>query len=420
MSAGHRVLLVGAGFGGLYCAKKLGKVAAVSLSVIDRLNYHLFQPLLYQVATGGLSPGEIASPIRAVLRSPNTEVLLGEVIDLDAANRRVILRDGQKEYDDLIVATGATHDYFGHEEWRPLAPGLKSIENATEIRSRILRAFEEAEREPDLERRHAWLTFVIVGGGPTGVELAGALGEIANDTLRHDFRHIDPAEAKILLIEGESRVLPLFRPDLSEKAEEQLVALGVRVMVGRRVIHIDAEGVTVQNGGRTDRITARTVLWAAGVRASKLGKILAERAGAPIDRVGRVLVEPDLSVPGHPEIHVIGDLAALRQPNGKPLPGLAQVAMQEGRYVARLIVKKLKGESLPPFHYFDKGNLATVGRNKAVAEFGRFHVAGFIAWFVWVFVHLMYLVEFENRMLVFVRWVYDYFTRNRGTRLITD
>jgi len=423
MSSLHRVVLVGAGFGGLYAAKKLGRNPAVALSVIDRLNYHLFQPLLYQVATGALSPGEIASPIRSVLHGRNTEVLLGEVVDIDAANQKVIVQDGphqlERVYDDLIVATGATHAYFGHDEWRPLAPGLKSIENATEIRSRILRAFEEAEREPDPARRHPWLTFVVVGAGPTGVELAGALGEIANDTLRHDFRHIDPSEARILVIEGEDRVLPLFPPDLCEKAARQLIGLGVRPMTGARVIGIDENGVTIDTAGRQDRIPARTVMWAAGVQASPLGRILSERAGASLDRVGRVLVNPDLSITGHPEIHVIGDLASFTHQTGKPLPGVAQVAMQQGRYVARLIAKKLRGQSLPPFRYFDKGTLATVGRNKAVADLGRIHIAGFVAWFVWVFVHLMYLVEFENRLLVFTEWVYNYITRNRGARLIT-
>ena len=419
MSALHRVVIVGGGFGGLYAAKALGQTP-VAVTLIDRRNFHLFQPLLYQVATGGLSPGEIASPLRVVLRAhQNTEVLLGEVVDLDAQGRRVILRDGEAAYDDLIVATGATHHYFGNDQWAPLAPGLKTVEDATEIRSRVLDAFERAEREPDLDKRRAWLTFVIVGGGPTGVELAGALGEIANDTLRHDFRRINPADAEILLIEGEDRVLPLFPRDLSAKAEKQLIGLSVRSLTGAKVTDIDTGGVIVNSGGQEHRIAARTVLWAAGVRASRLGKVLAERAGAPLDRAGRVVVEPDLSLPGHPEIHVIGDLANFSHQGGQPLPGLAPVAMAQGRYVARLIRRKLRGRPLEPFHYLDKGNLATVGRNKAVAQFGRVHIAGFLAWFLWVFVHLMYLVEFENRLLVFVEWVYNYLTRNRGARLIT-
>ena len=419
MSAPHRVVIVGGGFGGLYAAKSLGQ-APVEVTLIDRRNFHLFQPLLYQVATGGLSPGEIASPLRVVLRDhANTEVLLGEVVDLDVARRCVILRDGEASYDDLIVATGATHHYFGNDRWAQFAPGLKSIEDATEIRSRVLAAFERAEREPDLEKRRAWLTFVIVGGGPTGVELAGALGEIANDTLRHDFRRINPAEAQILLIEGEDRVLPPFPPDLSAKAEKQLIGLGVRSLTSARVTDIDQDGVTAWAGVREQRIAARTVLWAAGVRASRLGKMLAERAGAPLDRAGRVVVEPDLSLPAHPEIHVIGDLANFSHQGGQPLAGVAPVAMAQGRYVAHLIRRKLRGQRAAPFHYRDKGSLATVGRNKAVAQFGKVHIAGFLAWFVWVFVHLMYLVEFENRLLVFVEWVYNYLTRNRGARLIT-
>jgi NADH dehydrogenase len=419
MSALHRVVIVGGGFGGLYAAKALGK-APVVVTLIDRRNFHLFQPLLYQVATGGLSPGEIASPLRVVLRRQrNTEVLLGEVADLDVERRRVILRDGEAGYDELIVATGATHHYFGNDQWAPLAPGLKTIEDATEIRSRLLDAFERAEREPDPDKRRAWLTFVIVGGGPTGVELAGALGEIANDTLRHDFRRIDPAQAQILLIEGEDRVLPPFPPDLSAKAEKQLIGLGVRPLTGARVTKIDPDGVTVLAGGQERRIATHTVLWAAGVRASRLGKVLADRAGAPLDRAGRVVVEPDLSLPAHREIHVIGDLANFSHQGGQPLAGVAPVAMAQGRYVAYLIRRKLRGQPVEPFHYRDKGNLATVGRNKAVAQFGKVHIAGFLAWFVWVFVHLMYLVEFDNRLLVFVEWVYNYLTRNRGARLIT-
>jgi len=419
MDSPCRVVIVGGGFGGLYAAKRLGR-APVSLTLIDRRNFHLFQPLLYQVATGALSPGEIASPLRAVVgRNRNTEVVLGEVRDLDAANRRLILDDGDISYDELIVATGATHSYFGHDEWAAVAPGLKTIENATAIRSRLLAAFERAERETDAGKRREWLNFVIVGGGPTGVELAGALGEIANDTLRRDFHHIDPTSAHILLVEGEDRLLPAFPPDLSAKAEKELVELGVHTRTGTRVTAIDEQGVTMTSARGEEKMTARTVLWAAGVRASSMGKVLAERAGAQLDKVGRVMVEPDLTVAGHPEIRVIGDLANFSHQTGKPLPGVAQVAIQQGRYAARAIRAKLDGKSLAPFRYFDKGNLATIGRNKAVADFGFLHIAGFPAWFLWVFVHLMYLVEFENRLLVFVEWVYNYFTHNRGARLIT-
>ena len=415
----HRVVLVGAGFGGLYAARAL-KRAPVDLTVIDRRNFHLFQPLLYQVATGGLSPGEIASPVRHVLsRQRNARVWLGEVRDIDVDRRAVLLADGEALYDTLILATGSHHHYFGHDEWEPLAPGLKTIEDATEIRRRILLAFERAEREPDAAERRAWLTFVIVGAGPTGVELAGALGEIANDTLRHDFRHINPAEAAILLVEGADRVLPSFPPDLSAKAERALSDLGVRTRTHATVTDLDSAGVTVRGQDSVERMPAKTVLWAAGVQASELGKIVSDRTGAPLDRAGRLIVGPDLTVPGHPEIFVIGDLANFSHQTGQPLPGVAPVAMAQGRYAARAIRTRLRGGTPPRFHYFDKGTLATIGRNKAVAAFGRLHLSGPIAWFVWLFVHLMYLVEFDNRLLVLVEWIYDYITRNRGARLIT-
>lgn len=416
----HRVVLVGAGFGGLYAALAL-KRAPVDLTVIDRRNFHLFQPLLYQVATGGLSPGEIASPVRHVLsRQRNTRVWLAEARDIDADRRVVLLDDGEVPYDTLVLAPGSSSQhYFGHDDWARIAPGLKTIEDATEIRRRILLAYERAEREPDTAERRGWLTFVIVGGGPTGVELAGALGEIANDTLRHDFRAIDPAESTILLVEGEDRVLPSFAPDLSAAAERDLSRLGVRVRTGSKVTDLDGAGVALRTGDAVERIPAKTVLWAAGVTQSGLGKIVAERTGAPLDKSGRLIVGPDLTLPGHPEIFVIGDLAHFSHQTGKPLEGLAAVAMAEGRYVARAIQARLRGESPSPFHYFDKGTLATIGRNKAVAQLGRLHISGPIAWFVWLFVHLMYLVEFDNRLLVLVEWVYDYITRNRGARLIT-
>jgi NADH dehydrogenase len=419
MAAPHRVVIVGAGFGGLYAAQAL-KRAPVELTVIDRRNYHLFQPLLYQVATGGLSPGEIASPIRHVLsRQRNTRVLMAEVRDVDVENRRLRLDEGEASYDTLVLATGSHDHYFGHDEWASLAPGLKSIDDATEIRSRILMAFESAEREPDAEARHAWLTFVIVGAGPTGVELAGALGEIANDTLRHDFRSINPADARILLMEGSERVLPAFPPDLAATAERDLTQLSVTTRKGTMVVGLDSGGVTVRTGERVEHIPARTVLWAAGVQASSLGKKLSERSGAPLDRGGRLIVQPDLTVPGHPEIFVIGDLANFSHQTGQPLQGVAPVAMSQGRYVARAIQARLRGQTPPPFHYFDKGSLATIGRNKAIAEFGRLHISGFFAWIVWLFVHLMYLVEFDNRLLVLIQWMYGYITRNRGARLIT-
>ena len=418
MAVRHRVLILGGGFGGLYAAKAL-KGAPVQVTLLDRRNFHLFQPLLYQVATGSLSPGEIASPLRAVFRrQKNTQVLLGEAVDLDAERRRVVLEDGEIEYDSLIVATGSRDSYFGHDEWKQFAPGLKSIEEATAIRHNILYAFEAAEREQDPQKRREWLTFVLVGAGATGVELAGALGEIAHDTLRRDFRSIDPREATILLLEGGERVLPTYPPDLSGKAEASLVRLGVTPRTNVFVTEVDSTGVNVKTRSGAERIHARTVIWSAGVKASPFGEVLERRAGARLDRGGHVFVNPDLSLPGHPEIFVIGDLARLEQ-DGKPLPGVAQVAMQGGGYVAKLIPKRLQGETSPPFSYFDKGSLAVIGRAAAVADIRGLHLSGLIAWLTWLFVHLMYLVEFSNRVLVFIQWGFLYLTYNRGARLIT-
>ncbi len=415
----HRVVIVGGGFGGLYAAKGLAR-APVEVTLVDRRNFHLFQPLLYQVATGALSPGEIASPLRHVLSgNRNTRVWLAEVTDFAVDSRELILGEHKLPYDTLVLAAGATNHYFGHDEWQAAAPGLKSIEDATEIRGRILRAFEAAEMETDPETRRACLTFVLIGGGPTGVELAGALGEIANDTLRHDFRHINPAEAHILLLEGGDRILPSFPPELSEAAERSLIRLGVRTRLKAMVTGVDPAGVTILVDGATQRIPAHTVLWTAGVAASPLGAMLCRRIGAAPDRAGHVVVEPDLSVPGHPEILVIGDMASSSPPGGKPLPGVAPVAMQQGRYVARLIEKRLRGEPVEPFHYWNKGNLATIGRRSAVADFGAVRFSGPLAWLTWLFVHLMYLVGFENRVLVLIKWTYNYITRNRGARLIT-
>jgi NADH dehydrogenase len=418
MDAKHRVVILGGGFGGLYAAKALKK-APVQVTLLDRRNFHLFQPLLYQVATGSLSPGEISSPLRAVFRSQeNTRVLLGDAVDLDVERRRVILADGEVEYDSLILATGSSDFYFGHDEWQSSAPGLKTIEDATAIRHKILFAFEAAERERDPEKRREWLTFVLVGAGATGVELAGALGEIAHDTLRHDFRSINPEEAVILLLEGGPRVLPAFPVDLSAKAEASLVRLGVTPRTNVFVTSVEQGGVVVKTSAGTERIAARTVIWSAGVHASTFGRVLERRAGAALDRGGRVIVNQDCSVPNHPEIFVIGDLAHFEQ-DGSPLPGVAQVAMQGGGYVARLIAKRLKGETLPPFRYFDKGSLAVIGRAAAVADIRGLHISGLLAWFAWLFVHLMYLVEFSNRVLVFVHWGFLYLTYNRGARLIT-
>jgi len=413
-----RVVILGGGFGGLYASKAL-KNAPVQLTVVDRRNFHLFQPLLYQVATGSLSPGEIASPLRAVLRKQsNTQVLLGEALDLDAARRKVIFDFGELDYDTLIVATGSTDSYFGHNEWESIAPGLKSIEEATEIRHKILYAFEAAEMEHDPDARREWLTFVLVGAGPTGVELSGALGEIAHDTLRRDFRSIRPEEAVIYLVEASPRVLPSYPPDLSAKAEASLKRLGVTVRTNTFVTGIDPHGVTTKADHGEARIAARTVLWSAGVQASPFGRILQRRADAQLDRAGRVVVNSDCSIPAHPEIFVIGDLAHFAVDGGQ-LPGVAQVAMQQGGYVARLIQKRLHGQTPPPFHYFDKGSLAVIGRAAAVAQIGPLHMSGLLAWLTWLFVHLMYLVEFSNRVLVFVHWGFLYLTFNRGARLIT-
>jgi len=415
----HRVVIVGGGFGGLYTAQHL-KRAPVQVTLFDKRNFHLFQPLLYQVATGALSPANIAAPLRAVLRrQANATVLLGEVQDIDAANREVILPFGKMPYDSLIVATGARDQYFGHDEWARHAPGLKTIEEATDIRRRVLLAFEAAECEPDAEKRKAYLTFVVVGAGPTGVELAGSLGELALYTLKNNFRNIDPALTTILLVEGADRVLGTFPQKLSAKAATQLKRQGVTVRTGVFVTDINASGVTLKEGERVEHVAARTVLWAAGVRASRMGEVLKASAGAELDRTGRVMVQPDLSVAGHPEIFVIGDLANYSHQTGKPLPGVAQVAMQQGRYVARLIQARLKGQTLPPFQYGDKGNMATIGRAAAVADLGWVWLSGYLAWWVWLLIHILYLIHFENRVLVLWQWAWNYWTRNRTARLIT-
>jgi NADH dehydrogenase len=415
----HHIVIVGGGFGGLCAAKRL-KHAPARVTLIDRRNFHLFQPLLYQVATGGLSPANIAAPLRSLLRRQrNAEVLLAEVTGIDVPGRRVLLGEEAVGYDTLVVATGSRHAYFGHDEWEPVAPGLKDIEDATDIRRRVLLAFEAAERETDPDKQRAWLTFVLVGGGPTGVELAGAVGELAHHTLRGNFRRIDPASAQILLVEGADRVLPVFPPKLSEKAAASLRRLGVTVRAGALVTRVQPDSVEIRTGDRAERIAARTVLWAAGVQASSLGRVLAQATGAALDRAGRVAVQPDLTLPGHPEIFVIGDLALFTHQTGKPLPGVAPVAMQQGRYVADLIERRLRGQAVGPFRYRDKGNLATIGRSAAVADLGWLRIAGFFAWLLWLFVHLMYLAQFQNRLLVLMQWGWNYFTRNRAARLIT-
>jgi NADH:ubiquinone reductase (H+-translocating) len=416
----HRVVIIGGGFGGLNAARALRRVP-VHVTLLDRRNFHLFQPLLYQVATGGLSPANIAAPLRGILsRQRNTTVFLADVVDIDVERRAVLLIEGDEvPYDTLVIATGSSHHYFGHEEWAPLAPGLKTIEDAIEIRRRVLLAFEAAEREPDAATRRGWLTFVVVGGGPTGVELAGALGEIANDTLRHDFRSIDPAQAEIVLLEATERVLPPYPPDLSAKAERSLRRLGVTVRTGATVTAIQPGYVAIRSAGQDESIAAQTVLWAAGVQASPLGRRLAERTGVEVDRAGRLVVEPDLTLAGHPEIFVIGDLALCKSERGQPLPALAPVAMQEGRYVARVIAARLRGKTVGPFRYRHRGNMATIGRAAAVAELGRLHIAGYPGWLAWLFVHLLYLVGYQNRLLVLLQWAWNYVTRNRAARLIT-
>jgi len=415
----HRVVIVGGGFGGLYAAKELGR-APVQVTLVDRRNFHLFQPLLYQVATGTLSPADISSPLRGILsRNRNTKVLMDEVVDVDPTQQKLILRGGDVEYDTLVVATGVSHFYFGNDHWRPTAPGLKTVEDALEMRRRIFMAFEAAEKETDPERRKAWLTFVIVGGGPTGVELAGAIAELAFNTLKQDFRNIDTTEAKILLLEGMDRILPPYPPELSAKAAESLTKLGVTVQTKTMVTNIENDVVTAKVGDTIEHISAHTILWAAGVKASAMGKVLEQRTGATLDRAGRVIVEPDLSIPGHSNIFVVGDLSHYAHQGGKPLPGVAPVAVQQGQYVAKLIKYRVKGKSVPPFHYADSGSLAVIGQNKAVANIGRFKFSGPTAWFIWVFAHIYYLIEFDNKLIVLLQWGWNYFTRNRGARLIT-
>ena len=417
--ATHRVVIVGAGFGGLNAAQSLAS-ADVEITVIDKKNYHTFQPLLYQVATAGLSPGEIAEPIRSILRDhKNIEVLMAEVTGFDLERRVVQTQEQEVPYDSLILAAGASHAYFGHDDWAPFAPGLKTIEDALEIRRRVFLAFELAEREAAAGKPDDPLNFVVVGGGPTGVELAGTLAEICRHALAQDFRSIDPRRTHIHLVEGGPHVLPAYPEDLSRSALEQLERLGVEVLTSTMVTKVEAGAISM---GQT-RMNAAVILWAAGVAASSLGKKLQ----VPVDRAGRVLVQPDLSIPGHPEVFVIGDLAALNDKSGKLLPGVAPVAILEGRYVAKLIRKEIehgkistgRPEQREPFHYWDKGSLATIGRAAAVAEFGKIHISGFLAWLAWLFIHILFLIGFRNRVLVFIQWAWSYFTYERGARLIT-
>jgi NADH:ubiquinone reductase (H+-translocating) len=428
-SRAHRVVVVGGGFGGLQAVLKLRRTP-VEVTLIDRRNFHLFQPLTYQVATGALSPGEIAYPLRAIFkRHRSIRVLLAEVADFDLRARELHLRSvgavrapERLGYDTLIVAGGSHYSYFGHEEWRMHAAEVKSLESALAVRSRLLTAFEAAEAEANAEARDAWLTFVVVGAGPTGVEMAGQIAELARDTLRHDFRTIEPRRARILLVEAADRVLTSFPPALSAKAERSLQRLGVTVLTGRTVISVDADGVTIdgRNGG-AERITSRAIVWAAGVTASGLAGRLAELTGAERDRAGRVTVEADLTLPEHPEVFANGDMVRVRDAAGEPIvfPGLAPVAMQQGRYTARVIRARLRGRDHGGFRYRDKGNVATIGRAAGVADIKGVRLSGFRAWAIWLVVHLWYLIGFQNRLLVLIRWSFSFATHGRGARLIT-
>jgi NADH dehydrogenase len=422
--------VVGGGFGGLQAAMRL-RDAPLDLTLIDRRNFHLFQPLTYQVATGALGSGEVAYPLRAMFKHrSNVRVLMGEVRDFDLESRLVHLSSvaglpdpAPVPYDHLIVAGGSHYSYFGHDEWRDVAPQVKSLESALIVRRRLLRAFEAAEIEPDHDRRQAWLTFVVVGAGPTGVEMAGQIAELARDTLPGDFRSIDPRDGRILLVEGADRVLTSFAPSLSGKAASALERAGVTLHLGQVVTEIDADGVTVKDDrGRLERIPAKTVIWAAGVTASPLAARLGELTGAEVDRSGRVTVEADLSLPGYPEVLALGDMVRVRGPDGttETLPGVAPVAMQQGRFAGRAVLRRLNGDPVEAFRYHDKGNLATIGRAQAVAELPGVKLSGLLAWLTWLLVHLFYLIGFENRILVLVRWIFSFLTRGRGGRLITD
>jgi NADH:ubiquinone reductase (H+-translocating) len=425
----HRVVVVGGGFGGLQAVQKLRR-GPVEVTLVDRRNFHLFQPLTYQIATGALSPGEVAYPLRAIFkRNRNVRVLMAEVTGFDLDARRVMLEPvsgvptpSSLDYDSLIVAGGSSYSYFGHEEWREPAPEVKSLESALVVRRRILSALEAAEMEHDPERRRAWQTFVVVGAGPTGVEMAGQIAEIARDTVRRDFRAMDPRTSRILLVEAADRVLTSFPASLSGSAARALEQLGVTPVVDRTVVGIDDEGVTLEApGGEHERAPAHTVVWAAGVRASRLAATLGELTGAERDAAGRVTVEPDLTLPGHPEIFALGDMVRVRGEDGVPhvLPGVAPVAMQQGRYAAGVVLARLRGSRPKPFHYRDKGNLATIGRARAVADIKGLKLSGFVAWATWLVVHLFYLIGFQNRLLVLIRWAVSFVTHGRGARLIT-
>jgi NADH:ubiquinone reductase (H+-translocating) len=421
MASKQRVVILGGGFGGLVAAQTLKK-ADVQLTLIDKRNFHLFQPLLYQVATGSLSPGEIAAPLRAVLsQQKNAEVLLGEAADIDPKLKTVTLRDGGVfPYDTLIIGTGSETSYYGKDEWREHAPSLKTLEEATAIRHKLLYAFERAERAADESEARAWLTFVIVGAGATGMELAGALAEIARETLRHDFRKIRPEEARIILMEGSPRVLNSYPEDLSAKAEILVHKLGVEVKKDAMVTDIHSDGLSYKHDGQIERLSAHTILWTGGVTANEFGRKVAQRTNAATDHAGKIKVTPNLTIPGFPEIFVVGDLAYMPGEDGNPLPGVAQVAIQSGDYAGKVIKARLAGQKdPPPFHYFNKGDMAVIGRAAAVANIFGVHISGFLAWLTWLFIHLMYIVQFQSRVLVFIQWGFLYLTFSRGARLIT-
>lgn len=417
----HKVVIVGGGFGGLYAAQKLAK-APVQITLIDKRNFHVFQPLLYQVATGGLSPADISSPLRSLLKNnKNTEVLMGEVIKIDPERQTVKLRYREISYDSLILATGVTHQYFDKDHWSEKAPGLKTIEDAIEIRRRVFIAFETAEKELNPEKRQEWLTFVLIGGGSAGVELAGALAELAHGTLKQDFRHIKTSDARIILVHSSEHILPTYPPNLSKKAQASLEHLGVTVQTKTRVIDVTDNSITLKRGDSLEEIRARTILWTAGMKATTMGDIVAECTEAELDKSGRVKVTPNFNVPKYENIFVIGDLAYYPYLKGTPLPGIAPVAMQEGQYVARLIHSRLKDKekTLSPFKYTDWGNLSVIGKHAAVVDVKGFKLSGFLAWLFWLFIHVFYLLEFDNKLIVMVQWAWNYFTNNKGARLIT-